>query len=74
MSAACGFRVVELCSGGTLIHRLERKGKSRVGDWVPMHACVLGLSCKGKKLDSNHPLLTVSDYLTLLPHRVTSVT
>ena len=49
--------------GVTLIHGLERKGKSHVVDFVP-HACVLGLPCKVKKLDSNRPLLTVWDCLT----------
>ena len=54
-----------------MIHGLERKGKSCVGDFIP-HACVLDLPSKVKKLDSNRPLLTVWDCLILLPHRVTS--
>ena len=39
---------------------------------VDPHACVLGLSGQVNKFDSNRPLLTVWDCLTLLPHRVRS--
>ena len=39
---------------------------------VDPHACVLGLPGQVNKFDSNHPLLTVWDCLTLLPHRVRS--
>ena len=37
---------------------------------VDPHACVLGLPGQVNKFDSNRPLLTVWDCLTLLPHRV----
>ena len=39
---------------------------------VDPHACVLGLPGQVNKFDSNRPLLTVWDCLTLLPHRVRS--
>ena len=65
--AESSYSVVE---GATLFHNLERKGKSHVGDLVPM--CVLALPCKVNKFDSNRPPLTIWDCLTLLPHRVRS--
>ena len=41
---------------------------------IDPHACVLDLPGQVKKFDSNRPLLTVWDCLTLLPHRVRSGT
>ena len=48
-----------------------KKGKKSCG-WLGSHTCVLGLPGHVNKFDSNRPLLTVWDCLTLLPHRVRS--
>ena len=51
---------------------MKRELKGKVA-WVTRFQYVcLGLRCKVKKFDSNCPLLTVWDCLTLLPHSVTS--
>ena len=56
-----------------LFHAAGIEGKSRVAKRdVDPHTCVLGLSGQVNKFDSNRPLLTVWDCLTLLPHRVRS--
>ena len=48
-----GCRVVVLVvEGGGPVPRNEKKGEMLRGDFAP-HACVLGLPCKAKKLDSN---------------------
>ena len=48
-----------------------KKGEKSCG-WLGSHTCVLGLPGQVNKFDSNRPLLTVWDCLTLLPHRVRS--
>ena len=48
-----------------------KKGEKSCG-WLGSHTCVLGLPGQVNKFNSNRPLLTVWDCLTLLPHRVRS--
>ena len=52
--------------------RKERGKVAWVKRDVDPHACVLGLPGQVNKFDSNRPLLTVWDCLTLLLHRVRS--
>ena len=48
-----------------------KKGEKSCGG-LGYHTCVLALPGQVNKFDSNRPLLTVWDCLTLLPHRVRS--
>ena len=66
---------MDSCSRGRWACSVKRELKGKV-TWakrdVDPHACVLGLPGQVNKFDSNRPLLTVWDCLTLLPHRVRS--
>ena len=65
----CG---VDSCSRGGWPWSTTRKERGKVVwvTWFPY--CVLSLPGQVNKFDSNRPLLTVWDCLTLLPHRVRS--
>ena len=57
------------------IHKPERKANGCLGTTRRCSKmCVLGLPGQVNKFDSNHPLLTVWDYLISLPHRVIRAT
>ena len=64
---------MDSCSRGRWACSMQLELKGKVA-WakrdVDPHACVLGLPGQVNKFDSNRPLLTVWDCLTLLSHRV----
>ena len=69
------YRGVDSWSRGRWACSVQRELKGKVA-WakrdVDPHACVLALPGQVNKFDSNRPLLTVWDCLTLLLHRVRS--
>jgi len=66
------YRGVDSCSRGRWACSVQRELKGTVA-WVTLFPCVcLGLPGQVNKFDSNRPLLTVWDCLTLLLHRVRS--
>ena len=69
----CGTMGSPIVGESVPIHKPERKVNGCLGTTRRcFQTCVLGLPGQVNKFDSNRPLLTVWDCLTLLLHRVRS--